>query len=107
VDGVNVKLMKSGLVGALQIVALCRASGTALMLGCMLESPLGITAAAALAGGTGAFDALDLDSPRLLRPVPGLTGGVGEAGASLRVDGPGPGWGVRFSPPEQNPQENG
>ncbi len=97
VDGVNVKLMKSGLVGALQIIALCRAAGKALMLGCMLESPLGITAAAALAGGTGAFDFLDLDSHRLLRPVPGLSGGVGEAGGTLRVGGPEPGWGVGFS----------
>jgi L-alanine-DL-glutamate epimerase-like enolase superfamily enzyme len=107
VDGVNVKLMKSGLVGAQQIALLCRAAGKALMLGCMLESPLGITAAAALAGGTGVFDALDLDSHRLLRPVPGLSGGIGEAGAHLHVGDTGPGWGVAFAPPEQNRQENG
>jgi len=83
VDGVNVKLMKSGITGALQIIALCRASGTKLMLGCMLETSLGIAAAAQIAGGTGAFDFLDLDSHRLLRPVPGLSGGFRCAGEQI------------------------
>ena len=83
VDGINVKLMKSGITGALQIIALCRASGTKLMLGCMLETGLGIAAAAQIAGGTGAFDFLDLDSHRLLRPVPGLSGGFRCAGEQI------------------------
>ena len=97
VDGVNVKLMKSGLAGALEIIALCRASGKKLMLGCMLESRLGIAAAAQIAGGTGAFDFLDLDSHRLLAPVPGLEGGFDIEGGTLRLDKAtnGPfGWGV-------------
>ena len=95
VDGVNVKLMKSGLVGALEIIALCRAHGKKLMLGCMLETGLGIAAAAQLAGGTGAFDYLDLDSHRLLRPIPGLSGGFECAGEEIGVGEPhGAGWGV-------------
>ncbi len=97
VDGINVKLMKSGLFGALQIVALCRAWGKKLMLGCMLESGLGIAAAAQIAGGLGAFDYLDLDSHRLLSPVAGLSGGFACAGGSLTVGGEadqGGGWGV-------------
>ena len=97
VDGVNVKLMKSGLAGALQIMALCRAAGKKLMLGCMLESSLGIAAAAQIAGGTGAFDFLDLDSHRLLAPIPGLSGGFTAEGDTLRVDGGGFGWGVTLS----------
>ena len=95
VDGVNVKLMKSGLVGALEIVALCRAHGKKLMLGCMLETGLGIAAGAQMAGGLGAFDYLDLDSHRLLRPIPGLSGGFACEGEELVVEGQaGAGWGV-------------
>ncbi len=94
VDGVNVKLMKSGLAGALQIIALCRAAGKKLMLGCMLESSLGIAAAAQIAAGTGAFDFLDLDSHRLLAPIDGVGGGFVGAGDTLDVGGAGPGWGV-------------
>lgn len=97
VDGVNVKLMKSGLAGALEIVALCRAAGKLLMLGCMLESRLGIAAASQIAGGLGAFDFLDLDSHRLLSPVKGLSGGFGGEGAVITVGGAdahGGGWGV-------------
>jgi len=97
VDGVNVKLMKSGLAGALQIIALCRAGGKKLMLGCMLETGLGIAAAAQIAGGTGAFDYLDLDSHRLLRPIPGLSGGFTCEGEELIVGPEGlPGWGVQM-----------
>lgn len=95
VDGINVKLMKSGLAGALQIIALCRASGKKLMLGCMLESRLGIAAAAQMAGGTGAFDLLDLDSHRLLAPLPDLSGGFQAEGGTLHVGLEAkPGWGV-------------
>ena len=95
VDGVNVKLMKSGISGALQIVALTKAFGKKLMLGCMLETGLGIAAAAQIAAGTGAFDFLDLDSHRLLKPVAGLSGGYEVAGGELVVAGIlEPGWGV-------------
>lgn len=97
VDGVNVKLMKSGIGGALEIIALCRGAGKSLMLGCMLETGLGIAAAAQIAAGTGAFDFLDLDSHRLLRPVPGLSGGYGVDGEDL-VMGGGAGWGVDYNP---------
>ena len=95
VDGINVKLMKSGIGGALEIIALCRAAGKKLMLGCMLETGLGIAAAAQIAAGTGAFDSLDLDSHRLLRPVPGLSGGFFADGETLLIDS-GPGWNVNF-----------
>lgn len=98
VDGVNVKLMKSGVVGALEIIALCRASRKPLMLGCMLETGLGIAAAAQIALGTGAFDFLDLDSHRLLRPIEGLTGGYEGEGEDLVVgESSEPGWGVQMA----------
>ena len=92
-DGINIKLMKSGISGALQIVALAQAFGKKLMLGCMLETGLGIAAAASLAAGTGAFDFLDLDSHRLLRPVPGLSGGMTVSGDELVLENQA-GWGT-------------
>jgi L-alanine-DL-glutamate epimerase-like enolase superfamily enzyme len=95
VDGINVKLMKSGIGGTLQIIALCRVFGKKLMLGCMLETGMGIAAAAHIAAGTGAFDYLDLDSHRLLKPIDGLSGGFSVAGEELRMpNSPTGGWGV-------------
>ena len=103
VDGINVKLMKSGITGALEIIALTQAFGKKLMLGCMLETGLGIAAAVQIACGTGAFDFLDLDSHRLLKPVPGLSGGYDVQGEELVVaEISGAGWGVEM--PEEMPQ---
>jgi L-alanine-DL-glutamate epimerase-like enolase superfamily enzyme len=50
VDGVNIKVMKAGgLREALRMIAVARAHGLQVMLGCMLETSVGITAAAHLA----------------------------------------------------------
>jgi len=68
VDGVNLKLMKcGGITGALRIIAVARAHGLKTMVGCMSESSLSISAAAALGG---ALDAIDLDSHFNLGPDP-------------------------------------
>ncbi len=93
--GVNIKVAKAGLLGALQIIAIARAGGLKLMLGCMMESLLGIGASLHLACGTGAFDYLDLDAHTLIgleaegRPF-------SQTGDVLRVDErlPGIGWGA-------------
>ncbi len=74
VSGINIKLMKSGLVEAIDIAALCRANGTQLMIGAMIESRLAISAAAHFVAGTGGFRYIDLDTPMLLRDDP-FTGG--------------------------------
>jgi len=58
--------MKSGLSGALDIIAIAKAAGRKLMIGCMLETRRGISSSLALALGTGAFDYIDLDSHLLL-----------------------------------------
>ncbi len=68
--GINIKVAKAGLIGALQIIAIARAAGLKLMLGCMLESTLGIGASLHLAAGTGAFEFLDLDSHLLIGEKP-------------------------------------
>lgn len=72
--GVNIKLAKSGLRGALAIVTICRAAGLKLMIGCMLETDVGIGAAVHLACGTGAFDYLDLDAHMLIGLSPPYRG---------------------------------
>jgi len=64
--GVNVKLAKSGITGSLDIIAIARAAGWKLMMGCMLESSMGIGMALHLACGTGAFQYIDLDSHHLV-----------------------------------------
>lgn len=80
-DVVNVKVMKLGLLGALEAARVARASGFALMIGGLVETRLGMTAAAHLACGLGGFEFADLDTPLFLasdpmRGVPIRRGGV-------------------------------
>ena len=58
--------MKSGIKGALDIINVAKAAGKKLMIGCMLESEIGMAAGVALACGTAAFDYIDLDGHLLL-----------------------------------------
>ncbi|WP_424006072.1 dipeptide epimerase [Haloferax denitrificans] len=86
-DVINVKLGKSGLLGAADIAAIARAAGRDLMVGCMLESSIGIHTSAHLVSGIGGFSHVDLDATRLLAEdvVPK------EAGPVHALDGPGHG----------------
>ncbi len=94
VNGVNIKLMKTGgIVGALEAIATARAHGLQVMLGCMIETSLGVAAAAALAG---LADYVDLDGPLLISNDP--TSGLEYAGAQI-VPPAGPGLGVTFQAP--------
>jgi L-Ala-D/L-Glu epimerase len=68
IHGVNLKLMKcGGISSALPIIHTARAHGLAVMIGCMGESSLAISAGAALGG---LADHLDLDSHLNLRNDP-------------------------------------
>ncbi|HXE84422.1 MAG TPA: dipeptide epimerase [Gemmatimonadales bacterium] len=63
VDGINIKLAKCGsLREALRMIAAARAHGMLVMVGCMIETSLGITAAAHF---TPLVDAADLDGAAL------------------------------------------
>lgn len=84
VNVVNIKLMKSGIVEALDIAALCRVSHTPLMIGAMIESRLAIAASAHLAAGLGGFRYIDLDTPMLLTEDP-FTGGYEQRGGIYDV----------------------
>jgi L-alanine-DL-glutamate epimerase-like enolase superfamily enzyme len=65
-DGVNIKLAKSGIAGSAEILRLARGGGLRLMIGCMTETMVGLSAGIYLAAGTGAFDYVDLDAIHLL-----------------------------------------
>jgi L-Ala-D/L-Glu epimerase len=68
VDGINIKLSKcGGLREALRMIAAARAHGMLVMAGCMIESSLGITAAAHFAP---LLDCADLDGAALLANDP-------------------------------------
>lgn len=71
---INIKLMKTGIVEALDIAALCRAAHMQLMIGAMIESRLAISAAAHFAAGLGDFRFVDLDTPMLIADDPFLSG---------------------------------
>lgn len=80
VDGVNIKLMKTGgIAGALDAIATARAHGLQVMLGCMVETSLGVAAAVALAG---LADLIDLDGPLLIANDPAT--GLEYAGATIQ-----------------------
>lgn len=90
---VNIKLMKSGLVEALEIAAVCRAAHLDLMVGAMMESRLAIAAAAHLVAGLGGFRYVDLDTPMLLAEDP-FSGGYEQTGFRYELDRAAAGHGV-------------
>jgi len=79
---INVKLMKSGIAEALDIVAVARATGMSLMIGGMLESTLAMSTSACFASGQGGFEFVDLDTPLFLASSP-FSGGFAQHGATL------------------------
>lgn len=69
-DVINIKLAKVGVVGALEIIEVARASGLHLMIGGMVETRLAMGFAGHLAAGLGCFKYIDLDTPLLLSEDP-------------------------------------
>ena len=77
-DGVNVKLAKAGgLREGVRMVHAARALGLGVMLGCMVETQLGIAAAAQMAS---LVDWVDLDGHLLLGAEPWTGLGFGTGG---------------------------
>ncbi|HLV99863.1 MAG TPA: dipeptide epimerase [Ktedonobacterales bacterium] len=86
VDGVNFKLMKSGgLTNVLKMIHVARAHNLRVMIGCMIESALAITAAAHL---TPLVDYADLDGHLLINHDP-FEGVKVEHGKLILPDAPG------------------
>jgi len=90
VDGINIKLAKCGsLREAIRMIAIARAHGMMVMVGCMIESSLGITAAAHF---TPLVDIVDLDGAALLANDPFVGAHIDGGQVTLPS---GPGLGVR------------
>lgn len=76
VDIVNIKLMKTGGIhNALRICAMAEVYGVELMIGCMLEAKVSVTAAVHLAAAKKIITKVDLDGPVLCREDP-IDGGA-------------------------------
>lgn len=99
VDGINIKLMKSGISDTMKIIEICRSTGKELMIGCMLETRISLSAAIHLACGTGAFDRIDLDAHTFTADDP-YAGGFASNSHELNTIAARPGHGC-FHP--QNP----
>jgi L-alanine-DL-glutamate epimerase-like enolase superfamily enzyme len=86
VDGINIKLAKCGsLREALRMIAIARSHSMMVMIGCMIESSIWITAAAHL---TPLVDVVDLDGAALLSQDP-FVGATIDGGQVRLPDGPG------------------
>ncbi|MFA0754047.1 MAG: hypothetical protein IMHGJWDQ_001830 [Candidatus Fervidibacter sp.] len=81
---INIKLAKSGIAESLRIAAIAQAAHLQLMMGAMVETELGLTAAAHLAAGLGGFAFVDLDTHLFLAHSPFLAG-FDQSGALLRL----------------------
>lgn len=85
-DGINIKLSKcGGIRQAMKMIHIARAAGLKIMLGCMTETSVGISAAAQLGP---MVDYLDLDGHLLLANDP-FTGLGGDGGRLTLTDLPG------------------
>ncbi len=87
VDMINVKLAKTGgPYEAIEIIELCREHGIVCMMGCMLEGPFAVAAAAHLAAAyPETVRLIDLDVPSLLAKCPAHTDIVFD-GAHIRMN---------------------
>jgi L-alanine-DL-glutamate epimerase-like enolase superfamily enzyme len=90
VDGINIKLAKCGsLREAIRMIAVARAHGLTVMVGCMIESSIGITAAAHFSP---LVDIVDLDGAALLADDPFVGASIDGGQVSLPSS---PGLGLR------------
>ena len=88
-DYINIKIMKTGVVEAVEIASFIKASGLKLMIGGMVETRIAMGCSFSLVLGLGGFEMLDLDTPLLLAGDP-VTDGYRYDGSRLQPwSGPG------------------
>jgi L-alanine-DL-glutamate epimerase-like enolase superfamily enzyme len=96
-DMINIKIAKCGILGALEIISICRTANIGLMIGAMMESKIGLAASVHLSCGFGTFIHNDLDSVYLLKPFE-CEGGFELDGPNFSVEGITSGTGIVFEP---------
>jgi L-alanine-DL-glutamate epimerase-like enolase superfamily enzyme len=74
--GINIKIAKSGISTSAEIMKLSKQAGLKLMIGCMTETFVGLSAAIFLAAGTADFDYIDLDSIHFMDSFPAYDCGI-------------------------------
>lgn len=94
-SGVNLKLSKMGVAQALEIGRRAKARGLAVMMGAMVETRLGITAAAHVCAALGGVRFVDLDTAWLLREDP-FVGGYQSEGPVITLGGA-PGMAIEYA----------
>lgn len=65
--GINIKIAKSGISESLRIYNHAKKYGLKLMMGCMTETMVGLSAGINFAAGKGSFDYIDLDAVHFIR----------------------------------------
>ena len=83
--GVNIKIAKSGIGESREILRIAKAAGLKVMIGCMTETMVGLSAAIYFAMGCGEFDYIDLDSIHFLNHF-GRYGDLTIAGNSYKIE---------------------
>ncbi len=78
--GVNIKIAKSGINESKKIHDLAKRAGLKLMIGCLTETPIGLSAGIFFASGIGDFDYVDLDGVHFIKAKTPFS--------SIRVSGP-------------------
>ena len=96
-DYINIKIMKTGVVEAMEIATFAKMSDCKLMIGGMVETRIAMGCSFSLVLGLGRFDVLDLDTPLLLASDP-VTGGYRYEGPHLQPCS-GPGLDMKAIPP--------
>jgi L-Ala-D/L-Glu epimerase len=92
-DFINIKLMKSGIVEALDIASVARSANIGLMIGCMLETKLALSCSVHFAAGLGGFSFIDLD-PHLSPDQEPFNGGADFADPIYKLSGTKAGIGI-------------
>ncbi|MPN00852.1 L-Ala-D/L-Glu epimerase [bioreactor metagenome] len=97
-DMINIKLMKTGgLNTAASVISICREYGVRCMMGCMLENPVGVIAAAHLAAANAdVVTKIDLDPPFLISENPVSSSVKFEKGNIILSDAPGLGVEINY-----------
>jgi L-alanine-DL-glutamate epimerase-like enolase superfamily enzyme len=95
-DHINIKIMKTGVVEAVDIASFTLKAGLKLMIGGMVETRVAMGCSFSLVLGMKGFDVLDLDTPLLLAHDP-IEGGYRYEGPTLQP-WQGPGLAMRVPP---------
>jgi L-alanine-DL-glutamate epimerase-like enolase superfamily enzyme len=83
--GINIKIAKSGINESLRLYDRAKKTGLKLMMGCMTETMVGLSAGINFVTGKGGFDYIDLDAIHFLRQHKNSYEGITISGAQYSI----------------------